>query len=525
MSGERIGYEKGIVIDMSLKMPAVFSSHMVLQRRKHVCVWGSARTGSIVTVSVAGQVIDTVVENGTWSVKLMPMEAGGPYEMVVTSENETLRFDNVLIGEVWLAGGQSNMELELQNSDNGKEVTKQTFDERIRFYYTPKIAQLGEALEALEAENVWMECKPEKTATWSAVGYYFAEQISKVLDVPVGIIGCNWGGTIADNWVSRESLLKHKELAHLVEEYDELVANQNHEEYIKELAEYKVYHAEWEKKVNECYAKQPDIAWEDVLAYAGENRWPGPMGPLHEYRPAGLYECMVKRVAPYTLGGALYYQGESDENNHTIYRCLLQNLIEEWRSLWQDNELPLAIVQLPVFATDEKTGYGWGAIRKAQQDVYKTIKNTSLTTIIDCGEQYNIHPTDKETVGNRVAANVLKDIYGFADYNGNGPCAVEYIIESVNGQNGIKVLFHGAEGGFYKNGEKLSEQEYDIDGFEIAGEDGVYASAKVVIAESAIFLYSEQIENPTKVRYGHKNYFHVELKDDKGRPVMPFWLG
>lgn len=510
---------------MKLRMPAVFSNHMVLQRRKHTLIWGTVQQGSKVTVTLAGQCVDTVAEDGSWSVKLAPMEAGGPYEMTVSSENEILRFQNVLIGEVWLAGGQSNMELELQNSDNGKEVIKQTLDERIRFYYTPKLAQLGEDLEAAEAENSWMECKPEQTATWSAVGYYFAKKLSKALDVPVGIIGCNWGGTIADNWVSRESLLSHKELAQLVEEYDTLVASLNYEEYIKELEEYKIYHAEWEKKVNECYVKQPDMAWEDVLSIAGENRWPGPMGPLHEYRPAGLYECMVKRVAPYTLGGALYYQGESDENNHTIYRALLQNLIEEWRGLWQDNELPFAIVQLPVFATDEKTGCGWGAIRKAQQDVYKTIKNTSLTTIIDCGEENNIHPTDKETVGNRVAANVLKDIFEMEEFNGNGPCAVEYIIESVNGQNGIKVWFHGAERGFYKNGENLSEQEYDIDGFEIAGADGVYALAKAVIAESAIFLYSEQVEKPVKVRYGHKNYFHVELKDDKGRPVMPFWLG
>lgn len=512
-------------MDMKLKMPAVFSNHMVLQRRKHVFIWGNAESGSTVTVSVAGQTVDTVAENGAWSVKLAPMEAGGPYEMVVTSGDEKISFQNVLVGEVWLAGGQSNMELELQNSDNGKEVIKQTEDERIRFYYTPKIAQLGEALEEAEVQNSWMECKPEKTATWSAVGYYFAKQISEALDVPVGMIGCNWGGTIADNWVSRESLLKHKELAHLVEEYDKLVENQNQEEYLKELAEYKVYHAEWEKKVNECYAKQPDIAWEDVLAYAGENRWPGPMGPLHEYRPAGLYECMVKRVAPFTLGGALYYQGESDENNHTIYRCLLQNLIEEWRELWQDDELPFAIVQLPVFATDEKTGYGWGAIRKAQQDVYKTIKNTSLTTIIDCGEQFNIHPTDKEMVGNRVAANVLKDIFGFTDCNGNGPCAMDYVKDSVNGQSAIRVLFHGATEGFYIDGQKLSEQEYDIEGFEIAGADGVYAPAKVVITENALLIYNEQVTKPEKVRYGHQNYFCVELKDVNGYPVMQFWLG
>lgn len=517
-------WRKGRIRDMRLKMPAVFSDNMVLQRRKHVLIWGNAESGSCVTVWVAGQSADTIAENGEWCIKLAPMEAGGPYEMVVTAKDETLSFQNVLVGEVWLAGGQSNMELELQNSDNGKEVIKYTDDERIRFYYTPKIAYLGQELDEAEAHNCWMECKPEKTATWSAVGYYFAKQISKELDVPVGIIGCNWGGTIANNWVSRESLLKHGELAHFVKEYDELVAKLNYDEYLKELAEYKEYHAEWEKKTAELNERKPGVSWEEMLAYAGECRWPGPMGPLHEFRPAGLYECMVKRVAPFTLGGALYYQGESDENNHTIYRCLLQNLIEEWRCLWQDDELPFAIVQLPVFATEEKTGCGWGAIRKAQQDVYKTVKNTSLTTIIDCGEQHNIHPTDKETVGKRVAANVLKDIFGNAVLNGNGPCAIDYERDKVNDNSAIRVLFCGAEEGFYKNNEKLSEQEYDIDGFEIAGADGRYASAKVVISKNSILLYSEQIVKPEKVRYGNMNYYHAELKDSIGRPVMPFWF-
>lgn len=157
-----------------------------------------------------------------------------------------------------------------------------------------------------------------------------------------------------------------------------------------------------------------------------------------------------------------------------------------------------AIVQLPVLATEEKTGCGWESIRKAQQDVYKTVKNTSLTTIIDCGEQHNIHPTDKETVGKRVAANVLKDIFGNAVLNGNEPCAIDYERDKVNDNSAIRVLFCGA--------------------------DGRYASAKVVISKNSILLCSEQIVKPEKVRYGNMNYYHAELKDSIGRPVMPFWF-
>ena len=514
---------------MKLQLPSIFSNHMVLQRRKHVLVWGKATVGSKVSVSIAGQKIETLAQDGTWKVKLNPMEAGGPYEMIICSADEEICYQNVLVGEVWLAGGQSNMELELQNSDNGKQVIQETQDERIRFFYTPKITTVCKELEEAERKNSWMECKPNETATWSAVGYYFAKKLSKELDVPVGIIGCNWGGTIADNWVSRESLLKHQELAHFVQEYDELVAKQDYDMYVKELAEYKVYHAEWEKKTAEFCAQKPDATWDEMQEYAGICKWPGPMGPLHEYRPAGLYESMVLRVAPYTLSGALYYQGESDEDNHTVYRLLLQNLIEEWRRLWKDDELSFAIVQLPVYAgTGEKTGYGWGAIRKAQQDVYRTIKNTSLTVITDCGEAWNIHPTDKETVGTRLAENVLKDIFARKEFEGNGPCATDFTITNIDGQGAIKVSFAGAEECFYRAGKKVIKelllQEESFDGFEIAGEDGVYMPAKVCVDGASLVLYDEQVANPIKSRYGCQNYFKPELTDKNGRPVMPFWM-
>jgi sialate O-acetylesterase len=226
---------------------------------------------------------------------------------------------------------------------------------------------------------------------------------------------------------------------------------------------------------------------------------------------------MVCRVAPYTLGGALYYQGESDENNHAIYRSLLQNLIEEWRRLWQDEELPFAIVQLPVYAdTGEETGHGWGEIRKAQQDIYRTVKNTSLTVITDCGEAHNIHPTDKKTVGNRLAENVLKDIFTLTKFNGNGPRAIDYDRTVVGDINGVKVYFEPPE--------ILMTDEAQIDGFEIAGADGEYVSAKASIGRDYVVLYNSEVKEPVKVRYGSKNYYQPVLKDANGRPVMPFWF-
>lgn len=560
-----------------IKLPAIFTDNMVLQRRAHVCIWGEAQDTEYIEAAIAGQIRRTKVVDGHFELKLNPMEAGGPYELCVkamqtdeqgaVNKNEsdaiaadTIVFKNVLVGEVWLAGGQSNMELELQNSDNGKEVVAHTQDDLLRFYYTPKVSYICDELLKAEEESCWMKCEPGTTAAWSAVAYYWAVRIRKELDVPVGIIGCNWGGTYAHNWVSRESLLNHERTAHFVTEYEDMVAHQDFDEYLKELEEYRGYYKEWVKRVDACYAKNPEIEWSKVLEICGENRWPGPSGPHFEYRPYGLYESMLIRVAPYTIKGALYYQGENDENNNEIYDILLENLITEWRRLWHDDELAFSIVQLPVHDPDtEKTGRGWGGIRRAQDKICRTIKNTSLTVITDCGNKKNIHPTDKKTVGERLAANTLKDIYGLAGYNGNGARLAGYEFTCRDGHEGILLHFSGAEDGFYRKkedceGAASQEELVRVDnpgekmvfgagdsknvplGFEIgcrniaAGSDNdknekvTYYRAIAELAGGDIFIYNENVSGPVSARYGNDNYFRPIFLDKCGRPIVPFWI-
>ncbi len=542
-----------------LKLPAIFSDNMVLQRRAHVCIWGEAQGAEYVEVSIAGQSVKTCVENGCFELRLNPMEAGGPYELVVKSAvdlpdkldggEEIIVYRNVLVGEVWLAGGQSNMELELQNSDNGKEVVAHTQDDLLRFYYTPKISYICDELYEAEKKNCWMKCEPGTTAAWSAVAYYWAVRMRKELDVPVGIVGCNWGGTYAHNWVSRESLLAHDKTKHFVEEYEDMVAHQDFDEYLKELEDYREYYKEWVKRVDACYAADPDIEWSKVLEICGENRWPGPSGPRFEYRPCGLYESMLMRIAPYTIKGVLYYQGENDENNNEIYDILLDNLIKEWRRVWHNEELAFSIVQLPVHAPDtERTGHGWGGIRRAQDKICRTIKNTSLTVITDCGNKKNIHPTDKKTVGERLADNTLKDIYGISGYNGNGARLRDYEIICRNGQPGILLHFDGAEEGFYGKwqdceGAAHQDELVSLDGCEILSgtgfeigngtekqaleadiEKAMYYPARAQILGGDIFIYNPQATEPVCARYGNDNYFRPIFLDKKGRPIVPFWI-
>lgn len=529
-----------------LKLPAIFSDNMVLQRRAHVRVWGEASDEADVEVSINGQSMRTCVQGGRFEVRLNPMEAGGPYELTVkacgadmdmTGDGENIIvYNNVLVGEVWLAGGQSNMELELQNSDDGKEVVKYTDDEFLRCYYTPKISYICDELLEAEKNNCWMKCEPGTTATWSAVAYYWAVRMRKELGVPVGIVGCNWGGTYAHNWVSRESLLSHDETRHFVDEYEDMVAHQDFDEYLRELDEYREYYKEWVKRVDACYAVNPDIEWAEVLEICGENRWPGPSGPRFEYRPYGLYESMLMRVAPYTIKGAIYYQGENDENNNEIYDVLLDNLIKEWRRVWQNDELAFAIVQLPVHAPDtERTGRGWGGIRRAQDKICRTVKKTSLTVITDCGNKKNIHPTDKRTVGERLAENTLKDIYGISGHNGNGARLRDYEVVCRDGQNGILLHFEGAEDGFYRKKKDCEgaakpeeliafggDEEVCESGFEIG--DTVYYPAMAQVLGNDIFIYNPKVKEPVRARYGNDNYFRPIFLDKEGRPIVPFWI-
>ena len=216
-----------------LKLPAIFSDHMILQRHKPVAIWGESDAEKV-TVCIQDAHVVTYVMDGKWRTLLPPMEAGGPYELTVTTDKgDSKVYKDVMYGEIWLAGGQSNMELELQNSKDGADAVSEAHNELVRFYYTPKVSYLCEELYQLEEKSSWELCTPENVGRWSAVGYYFAKKLAAQLDVPVGIIGCNWGGTSASCWMSREALENDKVISSYVEEYDEIVKDQDLKPIVK----------------------------------------------------------------------------------------------------------------------------------------------------------------------------------------------------------------------------------------------------------------------------------------------------
>lgn len=493
------------------KVAPIFSSNMVLQREKNIKVWGTGDEDTFVTVSIENNKVIGKVKNGKWSVILPSMQAGGPYELKVTDENATIIFHNVMLGEVWLAGGQSNMELRITESKNGEELLANIKNDKVRYYNTLRLSYIDEEFLEKEAINHWQECSSETAGEWSAVAYYFAKKMSEELGVTVGIIGCNWGGTSASAWMSRESLEEDKDTNTYVQEYEECNKGRSFEEYLEQLTEYNTWYEAWQKRVDKCYAENPDILWPQVLEIAGESRWPEPLGPKSPFRAAGLYETMLKRVMPYTLRGFIYYQGESDDHKPKIYEKLLTKLILQWRKDWEDEELPFIFVQLPMHIwQQDKDIKHWAIIREAQMSVHKTIKNTGMAVVLDCGEFDNIHPVDKEPVGIRLALQALYHVHGkkLAAY---GPIykGLEYK------ENGVELSFTHAEDGIVLKGEAA-------EGFEVAGEDKQFMKAKAEIRKDKIYVYCKKVKEPKYVRYNWTNYGPVTLFGKNGIPLAPF---
>lgn len=494
-----------------LKVAPIFSSHMVLQREKAIRIWGEGNNGDRITVAIGENNRKAVVKEGKWMVSMPSMKAGGPVEVKVTNGVENINFVDVMIGDVWLAGGQSNMELELQNCKNGKEELEQANNKNLRIYYTLQQSYIDEEAIKKEEENSWQVCSSDTAARITAVGYFYGRELTEELNIPIGIIGCNWGGTSASAWISREMLERDEETRTYVNEYDEAVKNYTLDEYDKLRDKYFVDYDKWKVIADKLYEENPEILWSEVLKIAGECPYPEPLGPKSPFRAAGLYETMLKRVAPYTLKGFIYYQGESDDHKPTTYGNLLTMLIDQWRRDWMDYELPFLYVQLPMYiARGDEDRKNWAILREQQMKVHKTIKNTGLAVVLDCGEFNNIHPLDKQTVGHRLALQALYHVYK-KDIEAYGPL---YQSIEINEEKAILTFKH-AEDGFIIKGDHIV-------GFEIAGDDQVFYKANVKIEGEKIIVKAPEVEAPEYVRYQWTNYDEVTVFGQNGIPLAPF---
>ena len=549
----------------SLRVAAVFSDHMVLQRETPVAVFGAAPAGGRVVVDLMDDQGVTVAQTmavaqaygeheteAPWLAILPALPASGPYTLRVSHETNRLEFADVMIGEVWLAGGQSNMELELHTSEHGAEEITAADDPLLRFYNTPKAGRIDESAEAASG---WEPALAPQVAGMSAIAYHFGARLRAQLgaDVAVGIIDCYIGGTSITSWMSRATLIGSDAGRPYVERYEAAIAGKTEEQMRAEADEWQTVFDRWNNSVAAMKEAHPGITQPQIDVEIGPCPWPPPVTPFSERRVSAPYEAMVRRVAPYTLRGFLWYQGEEDEAQCESYRELLGLLIEEWRTLWNlggyaeptvgyqadagADALPFIVVQLPQWIDGQVAARGedprhWPVIRAAQLDASETLDDVLLVCTMDCGEFDNIHPLDKTTVGTRIADMALRGVYGRADVEAESP----RVAGVTPAPGALDVTFTNAQGLHWRGttpdtmraaAGATGARAVGESGFEIAGADGVYVDAGAQILPGdgervTVRVEAPQVGSPTAVRYAWKSWGPAPLFNGAELPALPY---
>ena len=462
---------------------------MVLQQKSNVALWGWAAPGEkvFITTSWNNKTIDvTANADGKWITYVKTTSAGGPYSILFKAGNE-IKVENVLLGEVWLASGQSNMEFFVAKTKSSSYTGVINYPEEIKAANYPMIRQIDvankNAAEPLQDfKGDWKICSPQTVDTFSAVAYYFALQIHRATGFPVGIINSTWGGTAAESWTKKEVLEADNDLAVTVKRYDSLVQN-----YPAVLAAYNNSMANWKL---DSLAKTKPVA---------------PVKPNPDKAPFRLYNAMIAPLIPYTLKGVIWYQGESNADRAYQYRKLFPAMIANWRSDFRNKNLPFYFVQISPHRSQN------GEIRDAQLFTYRTVANTGMAVTTDNGDSMDIHPRNKKLVGERLSLWALHNEYGKKDIVYSGPL---YKSMKVDG-NKIRIRFDFVDGG-------LMAKDGDLKEFTIAGEDENFVMAKAIIDGNEIVVWSDGINNPKAVRFAWKSVPHPNLFNNAGLPASPF---
>lgn len=528
----------------NFQVAAVISNHCVLQRNKNISIFGEGNDGDSVKVSLFNKKNELLCSNEAeisgekWIVKLLPQKAQEGCSLKIVSNSTEIIYSDISIGEVWIAGGQSNMEFELQNCTEGPEELKLKENPKIRFYYTNKIGWKDEHFYEAEKNTCWQTWESTGKTAWSAVGYFFAKRLSEELNVTVGVIGCNWGGTSASAWMNLDSLAVDAELKTYIDEQIEGTKGKTIQQQCDEYDQYTKENDIWQQKCNELYQKNPNIEWSEVQQILGPSLWPGPKSCKNPYRPAGLYECMLQRITPYTSKGVIWYQGESDDHKPQMYHKLFSRMIQVWRDDWKDDSMPFVFVQLPNNRyKQDKDFKHWCLIREAQAKTAATVKNAFMTCALDLGQYNDIHPRAKSVIGKRLANTALYNVYSVINPELSESPVYESSI-SIGGR--MEITFKNAETGFTVKEDEYEMEKYkemeaaqgtpvpaDFTGFEVAGEDKVYYPAEFAFCGTdghlnTITLHSDKVSKPKYARYAWFNYGPVTIFGKNGLPLSPF---
>ncbi|MGD8786071.1 MAG: sialate O-acetylesterase [Phycisphaerales bacterium] len=479
-----------------IKLPAIIRSNMVLQQDMKVPIWGWAEPGEEVTVSVSWHSMKWAVtadKDGKWKFKMTPPQAGGPYEMTLSGKN-TIKLENIMVGEVWVCSGQSNMEWPVAQTNNAKQEIAAADYPNIRLFTVVKrVADKPQS----DCKGRWTQCSPQTIAGFSAVGYFFGRELHKELNVPIGLIHTSWGGTPSEAWTRREILEKEADAAPILERYDEAVAK-----YPQAKKDYEQKVEEWKKAAEQAKSENKP---------APQRPWP-PLGPGHSHAPSGLYNAMLAPLIPYGIKGAIWYQGETNAGRAYQYRKIFPAMIKNWRNDWGQKDFPFLFVQLANYkaVNPEPVESYWAELREAQL-MTLDLPNTGMAVIIDIGEADDIHPRNKQDVGKRLALWALAKSYG-KELVYSGP-----IFKSMTIKNEKTILnFDHVGGGLTAGGGE------SLKGFAIAGADRKFVWADAKIEDNQIVVSSDKVTNPVAVRYAWADNPICNLYNKEGLPATPF---
>lgn len=471
-----------------VRLPAVLADHMVLQRNHPVHIWGWATPSEVVNVTFRGESVSTTTDQfGHWAVYLKPGVAGGPFDLDVRGAN-SIHIGDILVGDVWFASGQSNMEFKVKNADNATAEIAAANYPKVRLF------QVEHTVSEYPLDNVtaktWVACTPQTVATFSAVAYYFARNIQQKQNVPIGLIESDWGGTPAESWTSLAALANDSSLMPIFASRAKMTEG----EIMNRLV---VQQEEKEKAAAKAEGRaEPKYPWHP---------------PLNSWEPAALYNAMVAPLTPFPMRGVIWYQGESNSllDRAPMYERLFQTMIRDWRHRWDDPELPFLYVQIANYTSTDLEN--WAVIREAQRHALE-LRNTAMAVTIDIGNPDDVHPKNKQEVGRRLALAARASVYKEAlEYS--GPLYRQITREG----NLIRVWFDHAAGLNAKGGE--------LTGFEIAGSDGRYVRGLAKIDGSTILVSSPELSSPVSVRYGWANSPECNLYNSDGLPASPFRSG
>jgi sialate O-acetylesterase len=481
-----------------IKLPTLFADHMVLQRGMPVPIWGTVGANQEVTVDVAGKTAKATADGqGNFVAKLPELDYGGnAVTMTVNAGGEKLVLKDVLVGDVWVASGQSNMEWTFKHiagkdADKLKALTKDADHPNVRLFTFPKTSRTEPTKDVL---GKWEVCSPETVQNFSAVAYFFGREVHEKEKAPIGLISNAWGGMPVESFISDTAMKADPAFKPLLDAKQEQTSN-----FPNAKAEYEKKLAAWEKAAATNPSAKP----------AGKPQ--EPHGPAAPNLASNLFNGMVNPVIPYAIKGAIWYQGESNAGRAEQYRTLFPAMITDWRKQWGQGDFPFIWVQLANFK-ERKSDPGdsdWAELREAQSMALK-VSNTAQAVIIDIGEAGNIHPANKQDVGKRLALAAERIAYGKNEVVHSGPV---FDSMKVDG-NRARLKFQYADGLHAKDGA--------LKGFAIAGEDKKFVWADAKIEGDAVVVSAKGVEKPVAVRYAWADNPECNLYNGAGLPASPF---